>query len=497
MKAGNLSHLAGGRAGSAFCAIGLMAFTLASSAFAQQPYAPPAYSPQQNPQPPNQQALLPPEQLDNLVAPIALYPDPLLGQVLAATTYPLEVVEASQWMQQNNNLRGQDLMNAARQQNWDPSVQALVAFPDVLTLLTRDVRWTTDLGNAFLAQQQDVMAAIQRMRARAQANGRLASTPQDVVTNQMQNGQNAVVIEPSNPDYIDVPEYNPEYVWGPPAYGYYPPLDYPPVAYGYGFAPGIYVAGFFPGWGIGFGGWGLGWGWGCSWWGGGLFLNARFFNHWGYHPYWGPRFAGGFGAGRFGWQHDPFHRAGIAYPNRGVAARFNSSPRFQAGLSQRGNFAAHNRAGFSGQGGARTFSGNGVNGARSFTQNRGGAVAGSGWQRFGNSPSAGARSFAPNRSFAAPGGFHTAPRGFAAPQPRTYGGGFNAPPRGNFSQPGRSFGGPPRGFSGGGPSAPRSFGGGSRSFGGGGRAFSGGGGGHAFSGGGGGHSAGGGHGGRR
>ena len=99
------------------------------------------------------------------MAPIALYPDPLLGQVLAASTYPLELVEANQFVQQNRNLQGQDLMNAARQQNWDPSVQALVAFPNVLMLLTSDVRWITDLGNAFLAQQQDVMAAVHRQSA--------------------------------------------------------------------------------------------------------------------------------------------------------------------------------------------------------------------------------------------------------------------------------------------------------------------------------------------
>src|SRR5581483_6423322 len=140
-----------------------------------------------------------PQQLDTLVAPIALYPDPLLGQVLAASTYPLEVVEAQQWLQQNSGLRGQQLTDAAKQQNWDASVQALVAFPDVLTMLNRDVRWTTDLGNAFLAQQQDVMAAVQRLRVRAQQNGKLATTPQETVTTQTQNGQSAVVIEPADP----------------------------------------------------------------------------------------------------------------------------------------------------------------------------------------------------------------------------------------------------------------------------------------------------------
>src|SRR5580698_2242991 len=104
------------------------------------------------------------DQLDDLVAPIALYPDQLLGQVLAASTYPLEIVEAQQWLQQNRGLQGPQLLEEARQQNWDASVQALVAFPDVLALLNRDIRWTTDLGNAFLAQQADVMNAVQAMR---------------------------------------------------------------------------------------------------------------------------------------------------------------------------------------------------------------------------------------------------------------------------------------------------------------------------------------------
>ena len=122
------------------------------------------------------------QQLDNLVAPLALYPDPLLSQVLVAATYPLEVVEANQWLQDNRSLTGTALMDAAKQQNWDASVQALVAFPDVLARLNQDVRWTTDLGNAFLGQQKDVMAAVQRLRARAQANGKLTSTPQETVS---------------------------------------------------------------------------------------------------------------------------------------------------------------------------------------------------------------------------------------------------------------------------------------------------------------------------
>ena len=166
------------------------------------------------------------QQLNNLVAPIALYPDPLLGQMLVASTYPLEVVEANQWLQRNRNLGGRELMDAAKQQPWDPSVQALVAVPDALAMLNQDIRWTTDLGNAFLAQQADVMNAVQQMRARAQANGNLTSTPQQTVTTEAQGGQQAIVIQPANPQVIYVPSYDPFYVWGPPVYGYYPPLYY-------------------------------------------------------------------------------------------------------------------------------------------------------------------------------------------------------------------------------------------------------------------------------
>ena len=201
--------------------------------------------------------LLAPNQLDDLVAPVALYPDPLLGQVLAASTYPLEITEAQQWMQQNGTLQGQQLMDAARQQNWDASVQALVAFPDALRLLSSNVRRTTDLGNAFLAQQQDVMQAVQRMRSRAQANGRLQNTPQQFVTDNIEGSQRAVEIQPANPDVMYVPNYDPYYVWGPPDWGAYPDLYYPGLfGYGFGFGPGVFVGGLFPGWG----GWG-GWGW--------------------------------------------------------------------------------------------------------------------------------------------------------------------------------------------------------------------------------------------
>jgi len=272
---------------------------------AQQPAAP-APAPAQ---------MLSPEQLDTLVAPIALYPDALLSQVLVASTYPLEVVEAKQWLQENGSLKGQQLTDAARQQNWDASVQAMVAFPDVLTMLNQDVQWTTALGNAFLAQQADVMAAVQRMRARAQANGRLSTTPQQTVTTQTQGGQAAIDIAPADPQVIYVPVYDPAYVWGPPAWGYYPPLYY--AGYGFGFYPGINIGLYFGGWG----GWGWGgWGWGPNWFGGGIFINGGFFNRYGFG---GGLYAGGLG--RAAWQHDASHRLGVAYSNSRLTARYGAA----------------------------------------------------------------------------------------------------------------------------------------------------------------------------
>src|SRR5208283_3447595 len=185
---------------------------MGTATFAQTPAPPPAQA---------QGQTFAPQQLDNLVAPIALYPDPLLGQVLAASTYPVELVEAQQWLQANGNLHGQDLVDAAKQQTWDASVQALVAMPDVLAKLNQDIRWTTDLGNAFLAQPADVMAAVQRMRTRAQENGRLQSNAQETVTTENQGGQAAVEIQPADPQVIYVPSYDPSYIWGSPIWGAY------------------------------------------------------------------------------------------------------------------------------------------------------------------------------------------------------------------------------------------------------------------------------------
>ena len=287
---------------SMFCVALLVQFGAATPLIAQQQSAPSPLQP------------LSPDQLDNLVAPIALYPDPLLSQVLVASTYPLELVEAEQWLQRNQNLQGPQLVDAARQQNWDPSIQALVVFPDVIDRLNSNIRWTTDVGNAFLAQQADVMNAVQRMRAEARAAGKLNSTTQETIATDTQGGQTAIEIQPTNPDVMYVPSYNPEDVWGQPDYGYYPPLDYPDVGYGFDFGPGIYLDGFFGGLG-----WG-GWGWGPNWFNCSIFENGYFFNHYGFRGFDGR----GFG-GRGTWAHNPGHRLGVAYPNQGLANRFGGN----------------------------------------------------------------------------------------------------------------------------------------------------------------------------
>jgi hypothetical protein len=256
---------------------------------------------------------MPPQQLDDLVAPIALYPDPLVAEVLAASTYPMEIAEAEQWVRDHPKWKPSKLMDEAKKQNWDPSVQGLVAFRDVLAQLTQNMSWTTQLGNAFLAQQADVMQAVQRMRAEAQAKGKLRSTPQETVTTQNQSGQNAIDIEPGDPNVWYVPNYNPVYVWGPPVWGYYPPLIYPGIGIGWGWFPGIDIGLYFGGWG----GWGWGgWGWGCNWFGGGLFIDNSFFHRYGFRGF------GGGALGRSAWAHDPAHRLGVPYGNREVANRF-------------------------------------------------------------------------------------------------------------------------------------------------------------------------------
>lgn len=293
--------------------------------------------------PPDQ--TLSPDQLDDLVAPIALYPDPLLSQLLVAATYPLEVVQAYQWLQRNPGLSGPDLQQAVQQQNWDPSVQALVVFPDVLKRLNDDVTWTTNLGNAFLAQQQDVMDAVQRMRQRAQQAGKLSSTPQETVSTVDENGQPDIQIMPANPDVIYVPVYNPVWIWGPPMWYPYPTWYWPPPTVmvggvGFGFGVGINMGAFF---GYGWHGWG-GWGWRPGWGSHTVIVNNTFIHQYNYNSVHVNNFHG-----TSVWAHDPAHREGVPYARPQLNDQYRASVR--QNMEPRGAPEQH----FANQGGGERF----------------------------------------------------------------------------------------------------------------------------------------------
>jgi hypothetical protein len=297
----------------------------------------------------NQAVKIPPEQLDSLVAPIALYPDPLLAQTLAASTYPLEIIQLQQWLERNKNVKDKALADAVAKQPWDASIQALAALPDVVKRLADDIQWTADLGNAFLAQQSDVMDAVQRMRKKAQDKGNLKSTEQQRVETKVIESKSVIVVEQANPQVIYVPSYDPVVVYGP-AYYPYPPIYYPPAGY---YAGGLAIA---FGVGIAMGAfWGGGWGWGCGW--GGNDININRNNNFnrntniggGNRGNVGNRpsnpIAGGGNRGNIGggnrastlpaggggagdrWQHNPQHRGGAPYRDHATADRFGGTTR--------------------------------------------------------------------------------------------------------------------------------------------------------------------------
>src|SRR6185295_18256847 len=166
----------------------------------------------------SQPVKVPADQLDALVAPIALYPDNLLSQTLVASTYPLEIIQLQQWLEKHPDLSKDQkkLADAVKKQSWDPSIQAMAALPDVVKRLADDIQWTTDLGNVFLAQQKDVMDAIQRMRAKAQDKGALQSNQQQRVETQVVESKQVIVIEQANPQVVYVPSYSPAVVYGAP-----------------------------------------------------------------------------------------------------------------------------------------------------------------------------------------------------------------------------------------------------------------------------------------
>jgi hypothetical protein len=293
----------------------------------------------------SQTSKIPPDQLDSLVAPIALYPDPMLAQVLAASTYPLEIIQLQQWLEKNKSLKDKALADAVAKQSWDASVQALAALPDVVKRLADDIRWTADLGNAFLAQQSDVMDAVQRMRKKAQDKGNLKSTEQQKVETKVIENKSIIVVEQANPQVVYVPSYDPVIVYGPPIYPY-PPIYYPPAGY--------YAAGMALSFGVGVmmgAFWSGGWGWGCGWGGnnditinrnnnfnrntnvgGGNRNNINGGNRPSNQPARGAGnrpstqpVRGGGGSDR--WQHNPEHRGGAPYKDRATADRFGGTTR--------------------------------------------------------------------------------------------------------------------------------------------------------------------------
>src|SRR5436190_6897809 len=292
---------------------------------------------------------IPNDQLDSLVAPIALYPDPLLAQILAASTYPLEVIQLEQWLKRNPSLKDNALAEAVAKQPWDPSIQAMAVFPDVVTRLSANVAWATNLGNAFLAQQQDVMDAVQRMRARAQSKGALKTTEQQKVeTETVEGGEEAIVIEPTNPQYAYVPSYDPEIVYG--SAGIYP-------------YPAYYYPGYAPGMGLAFGtavilgaAWANNWG-NCNWGHGDINVNNK--NNFNRNNV--NNVNRGQQSGK--WQHNGQHRGGAPYGDRSTASKYGGRARQQsagaanrsggaAGLGGEAGFAggADNRAGGGGAG---------------------------------------------------------------------------------------------------------------------------------------------------
>jgi hypothetical protein len=293
---------------------------------AQQPAAP-----TQQPEP-----KIPPDQLDSLVAPIALYPDPLLSQTLVASTYPLEVIQLKQWLDQNKGLKDKALVEAVQKQDWDPSIQAMAALPDVVKQLADNIKWTTDLGNAFLAQQSDLMDAVQRMRKKASDGGKLKSSEQQVVETRVVENKQVIVVEQANPQVIYVPSYDPVVVYGAPVYPY-PVMPYP---------AGYYAAGMAISFGVGIAmgaAWGGGWGYGCGWGGNNdinINQNNNFVNNSNRQNLNNRQNTNNRASTRGGnstWQHNPQHRGGAPYSNRATANRFGGTARGDSMANRQAN----------------------------------------------------------------------------------------------------------------------------------------------------------------
>lgn len=297
-----------------FTACLLLHPTLAQQQPAQQPSSLPQTA----------ETLLKSEQLDALVAPIALYPDNLLSLVLMASTYPLEIVQADRSVKDNAKLKPDELKAAVDKQAWDDSVKSLTATPDVLAMMSTKLDWMTGLGNAVLAQQPDVMDAIQRLRNKADANNKLVTTKEQKVVKRQEGGRQVIAIEPADPEVLYVPYYDPAVV-----YGAWPYAEYPP----YYFEWPSYIPGALIGTGLAFGaGWALAnWGSNNNWWGGDFNWNNGNINiDRPVRPQVNPL------ANR-DWQHNPAHRHGVNYDNPRVQQRFGDK-NLQAGRQDKMDF---------------------------------------------------------------------------------------------------------------------------------------------------------------
>jgi len=305
--------------------------------------------------------LLKPPELDALLAPIALYPDPLITNILMAATYPLEIVQADRWMKDNSpKLQGNELQTAAEKQSWDDSVKALVATPAVLDMMSAKLDWTQKLGDAVLAQDTDVMDAIQRLRGRAYEKKTLSSNDQQTITVTQDQGRQVIAIAPASSDSISVPYYDPAV-----AYGEWPYPDYPAYPYAWP-APGYIGAGVLAT-GLAFGG--------------AYALGRWANNYWGNNINWrNNNIDINRGARVEHWQHNPQHRGGVRYGNANLQQKFGSAgaARDNIGSGNRGDRAA---AGNRPNAGDRTGAGNRTNAGDRQAGNRGNAGKGQGGNR--------------------------------------------------------------------------------------------------------------------
>jgi len=331
----------------------------------QDPPPAPVYASQDGAPPVNQStanqpvpAQLTPEQLQELVAPIALYPDALVAQILAASAYPTQIVEADRFLQQNPGLKGKDLGAAVDQKDWDPSVKALTQFPSVLSNLDKNLTWTSELGDANANQAEAVMDAVQFMRQKAESAGNLQTTPQQTVSNQGSN----VVIQPADPEVVYVPTYDPAIVYGYPV-GLWPGFYYPwwgPGAF-LSFGVGFGIGAFY-GFGWGWGGWGFDWGHRGILYGGGryAFHSRAFYNR---NAYFNGGGRGGDGGFRGGSPYNRGDRGARGFADQGN--RGGSRPGAFGGVNRGGDtrgFESRGRSSFGGGGGGFHGGGGGSHG---------------------------------------------------------------------------------------------------------------------------------------